>query len=458
MKKIDLLEYVDCIRGEIEEVSLELWNNPEISEEEEESADLFKRVLSSYGFKISDIKDSGYAFQADYGQGFPIIGILGEYDALPGLSQKLDTKFNPVIDGGPGHGCGHNLLGSAALGAALAAKKYLEESGKAGTIRFYGCPEEETLLGKVKMARVGAFDDLDIALSWHPMNTNVAVNEGFLSNNSIKYQFQGVSSHAAQSPEAGRSALDAVELMNTGAQYLREHVIDSARIHYTITDAGGAPNIIPKYAESWYFVRAPKRKDVEDITRRLNLIAEGAALMTETSAKPLLLGGCYEKLANDVLYDLTFENMLEVGAPEYSQEELDFARKIQESLDQEKVAAEIEKFGLSSGQPQYIHQEVMAKEDTHKVVLAGSSDSGDVSWIAPMNLFLTAAWPLGVPAHSWQATAASGSAMGQKAMLYASKIFAAMIYDLLNDHGLVKAAKKEFEERTRDNKYKSPLG
>lgn len=457
LNKSDLLKYVDSISQEIFDVSLELWNNPEISEEEEESSKLFKEVLKSYDFKIRDIEDSGYAFLAEYGEGSPVIAILGEYDALPGLSQDLDTKFNPLVEDGPGHGCGHNLLGSASLGAALAAKKYLDETKSEGTIRFYGCPEEETLLGKVKMAKVGAFDGNDIALSWHPMNTNVAINEGFLANNSIKFKFHGVSAHAAQSPEAGRSALDAVELMNSGANYLREHVIDSARIHYTITNAGGAPNIVPKEAESWYFVRAPKRKDVEEITERLIKVAKGAAMMTETRVEHEILGGCYEKLPNDVLFDLTYKNMIEVGVPEYTEEELNFAKEIQESLDPDKLEAEIVKFGLAGDENQYLHQEVMDKEDVGLVDLAGSSDSGDVSWLVPMNLFLTASWPLGVPAHSWQATASSGSTMGNKGMLYATKIFSAMIYDLLNDPKLVKEAKEEFSERTKKIKYKSPL-
>lgn len=457
MNKSDLLKYIDDISQEIVDVSLELWNNPEISEEEKESSQLFKEVLKSYDFRIKDIEDSGYAFLAEYGEGSPVIALLGEYDALPGLSQELDTEFNPVVDGGPGHGCGHNLLGSASLGAALAVKKYLDKTKGEGTIRFYGCPEEETLLGKVKMAKVGAFDGNDIALSWHPMNTNVAINEGFLANNSIKFKFHGVSAHAAQSPEAGRSALDAVELMNSGANYLREHVIDSARIHYTITNAGGAPNIVPKEAESWYFVRAPKRKDVEEITERLIKVAKGAAMMTETRVEYEILGGCYEKLPNDVLFDLTHKNMEEIGVPEYTEEELDFAKEIQESLDPDKVEAEIVKFGLTDSSNQYLHQEVMAKEDTDLVEMAGSSDSGDVSWLVPMNLFLTATWPLGVPAHSWQATASSGSSMGNKGMLYAAKIFSGMVYDLLNDPKLVEEAKEEFSERTKKVKYKSPL-
>ncbi|NLK44965.1 MAG: amidohydrolase, partial [Tissierellia bacterium] len=301
----------------------------------------------------------------------------GEYDALPGLSQAVETSFNPVKANEPGHGCGHNLLGTGALGAA-------------------------------------------------------------------------------QSPESGRSALDAVELMNVGANYLREHVIDAARIHYTITNAGGAPNIVPKEAESWYFVRAPHRKDVEEITERLFKIAEGAALMTETTVEIEVLGGCYELLPNDVLFELTYKNMEEVGAPSYTEEELQFAKEIQESLDPKLVEAEIKKY-IDTDEKIYLHQDVIDKDKTDSVTLLGSSDSGDVSWIMPMNLFLTATWPLGVPAHSWQATASSGSSIGMKGMVYAAKVFAGMAYDLLNDSSLVEAAIDEFKKRTENRKYVSPL-
>lgn len=448
-EKIDAINYIDEISDGIRELSLKVWNNPETSGNEKESANLFREVLKSNGFEIKEIPGLDHAFIGEYGSGSPVIAVLGEYDALPGLSQKQDIKHNPVEENAPGHGCGHNLLGAAALGSALAIKKYLEETKKEGTIRFYGCPEEETLVGKVKMIKKGAFDGCDIALSWHPMNANTALREAFLANNSIKFRFHGISAHAAQSPESGRSALDAVELMNVGANYLREHVIDEARIHYTITNAGGAPNIVPKEAESWYYVRAPHRKDVEEITERLIKIAEGAALMTETTMEYEILGGTYELLRNDVLFDLTYKNMVEVELPEYTEEELEFAKEIQKTLDPKMVEAETKKFiSIEGNEEVYIHQGVVEKEKTDSVKLSGSSDSGDVSWIMPMNLFLTATWPLGVPAHSWQATSASGSSLGMKGMLYAAKVFTAIAYDLLNDPSLVEGAKAEFNKKT----------
>jgi aminobenzoyl-glutamate utilization protein B len=458
MKKKDLLNYLNSIKDQIQDLSLRVWSNPEISGQEKESANLFRQIFNTYGFQIKEIDGMEHAFIAEYGSGSPVIAVLGEYDALPGLSQTVATEFNPVAQNGPGHACGHNLLGGAAAGAVLAMKKFLDETKVEGTIRFYGCPEEETLAGKVKMIKKGAFDGCDLALSWHPMNVNTALESAFLANNSIKFRFYGISAHAGQSPEAGRSALDAVELMNVGANYLREHVIDKARIHYTITNAGGAPNIIPKEAESWYFVRAPYRKDVEEITERLFKVAKGAAMMTETRVEYEIISGCYEMLPNKVLFDLTYENMIEIDAPSYTEDELAFAQTMQETLEPNLVEGEIKKFmTLDSDEKIYIHQGVLEKEKVNSVVVAGSSDSGDVSWIMPMNLFLTACFPLGVANHSWQATSSSGSSIGMKGMIYAAQILSGMMYDLLKEPSIVKDAKAEFNKRTEKRKYISPL-
>ncbi len=456
MQKKDVINYLEKISDNVEKLAYNIWNNPEISGEEKNSANLFREILNSNDFQINEINEMENAFVAEYGKGSPVIAILGEYDALPGLSQSLDTKFNPVILNGPGHGCGHNLLGSGALGSALAIKEYLYRTNTSGTLRFYGCPKEETLNGKVEMIKEGAFEGCDIALSWHPLNVNSAMREAYLANNSIKFKFHGISSHAAQSPESGRSALDAVELMNVGANYLREHVIDKARIHYTITNAGGSPNIIPKEAESWYYIRAPYREDVEEITKRLFKIAEGAALMTETMVEYQVISGCYEMLPNDILHNLTYENMVEIGIPEYTREEIEFAKALQETLDQKSVENEIRKVVSSNeNKKSYIHHSIIDKNDP--VSLTSSSDSGDVSWIMPMNLLLTACWPLGVAAHSWQATASSGSSMGMKGMMYAAKVLTGVTYDLLNNPNLVDNAKTEFQNRTEKTKYISPL-
>lgn len=458
MNKVELINYLDEIENIISSLALNIWKNPETSEKEQNSARLCKEILGSSGFKINEIEGMDHAFFAEYGTSGPVIALLGEYDALPGLSQKLKTSFEPVNEDGPGHGCGHNLLGSAAVGAALAIKKYLDESGINGTIRFYGCPEEETLAGKVKMIQKGAFEGCDLALSWHPWSINSPVSESYLANNSIKFRFSGISAHAAQSPESGRSALDAVELMNVGANYLREHIIDKARIHYTITNAGGAPNIIPKDAESWYYVRAPHRVDVREITKRLINVARGAAIMTDTTMEYEVISGCYEMLSNDILFDLTYKNMEEIGVPVYSETEQEFAREIQQTIEPKSLAMEKEKFLSSSKDREMpIHQELLPKEKVNEIFMTGSSDSGDVSWIMPMNLLLTATWPIGTAAHSWQVTAASGSSMGLKGMIYASKVFAGMAYDLFNDLKIIEDAKAEFETKTAKNEYLSPL-
>lgn len=460
MEKKNVIDYLDTIKDDINKVCLDIWSNPEVSNEEVRSSNLYKQELKSQGFKITEYEgELKNAFIAEYGQGKPVIAVLAEYDALPGLSQNVDTKFNPVKENGAGHGCGHNLLGSAAFGSVLAIKKYMEEEKVEGTIRFYGSPEEETLVGKVKMIKAGMFEGCDVAVSWHPMNVNAVLKKAYLSNNSIKFKFHGISAHAAQSPESGRSALDAVELMNVGANYLREHVIDSARIHYTITNAGGAPNIIPSEAESWYFIRAPHRRDVEDITERLIKVSQGAAMMTETTTEYEILGGSYEYLPNDVLFDLTYKNMQEIDTPTYTEEELQFAESIQKTLDSKTVKAEIKKFitDKNSKEETYIHQGVIDKNDVDSVVVSGSSDSGDVSWNMPMNVFLTATWPLGVAAHSWQSTSASGSSMGLKGMLYSAKILTGTMYDLLNDGELVEKAIEEFKEKTKEQKYVNTL-
>ncbi|MGD9567210.1 MAG: amidohydrolase [Sedimentibacter sp.] len=458
MEKSKVMDSVKDIKDIVDDLSIKVWENPEIAGEERYASTLFKDILKNNSFKIKEINNMEYAFIAEFGSGYPVIAVLGEYDALAGLSQKVEANFNPVVAKGNGHGCGHNLLGSAALGSVLAIKKYMEEVNKTGIIRFYGCPEEETLTGKVRMIKEGAFEGCDIALSWHPMNSNSAVYNAYLSNNSIKFNFNGKSAHAGAAPHLGRSALDAVEIMNVGANYLREHVIDKARIHYTITNAGGPPNIVPKEAESWYFVRAPHRKDVEEITDRLYKVADGAAMMTETSVEKNLICGCYEMLPNETLFELTYKNMEEIGGPEYLTEDLQFARELQKSLNASQIHADMDLYGQHGEELKSpVHQGVVDKNVGRNVNITGSSDSGDVSWIMPMNCFLTACFPWGVSPHSWQATASAGSGIGLAGMLYAAKIFTGIMYDLLNDEKLIKKAVDEFNERTKDNKYISPL-
>lgn len=304
MKKSDLHNEVKKMASLLESSCRIIWEHPETGGSEKESADYFRKVLGNEGFKIVNEERLEHAFYAEYGSGKPVIAVLGEYDALPGLSQKVADCKAPVAEGAPGHGCGHNLLGSAAAVGAIAVKRYLEAEKISGTIRFYGCPEEELLSGKVKMIYYHMFDGCDFAISWHPMSANMVYDSGYLASASAHFKFKGRSSHAAFAPELGRSALDAVELMNVGANYLREHVTSRARIHYTTDSGGFAPNIVPPLAGSWYFVRAPYIADVKEILQRIGKIAEGAALMTETEMEMKVDYGCCEMLENHTYGDL----------------------------------------------------------------------------------------------------------------------------------------------------------
>lgn len=458
MKKDKLVALVEKYRTVANEYASKLWENPETSENEKNSSQLLREILKENGFRVHDITDMQNSFYADFGNGGPIIGLLAEYDALPGLSQKLQAVQEAIVENAPGHGCGHNLLGAGILQAALGLKEYIETVGIKGTVRLYACPEEETLVGKTKMVNAGVFSDCDIALSWHPFTSNIVYNGSFLANNSIKFRFKGVSAHAGASPHLGRSALDAVELMNVGANYLREHVIDSARIHYTITNAGGPPNVVPKEAESWYFVRAPKRKDVQDITKRLFDIAKGAALMTGTTMEMELLGGVYEMLPNDELYNLTQANLLDLGHCEFDKEAFALAKKLQDTIAPEQVESEAHTMGIMDYQEgMYLHEGIVPENIAKHCKLSGSTDVGSVSWNIPTNFFATACWPIGVAAHSWQAVVASGSSIGTDGMNLAAKVIAGVAYDLYNDEEKIKAAKADFEKRTKTIKYVSPI-
>ncbi len=458
MTKRELLEFLQSLEDEVTGYSQALWDHPETAGQEMASADLSRQMLSKHGFSIRDVPGMDNALIAEFGEGAPVIAILGEYDALPGLSQARVAEKKPLISGGPGQGCGHNLLGGAAFGAALALKEYLVQESLSGTVRFYGCPEEESLSGKVKMLKAGVFSDCDIALSWHPLTINAALNEAFLANNSVKFRFHGRTAHAAFAPDKGRSALDAVELMNVGANYLREHITSDARMHYTITETGGVPNIIPDLAESWYYVRAPRRRDVEDISKRLMNVAEGAAMMTDTTVEEDFICGTYEFLPNDVLFGVTHQNMEEVGIPEYTPEELAFAKELQKALSPEAIRAEVTRTASMTGREDpVISQGLYDPEKPCGNMVNGSSEVGDVSWNIPTSLFVTATWPVGVPPHTWQATAASGSSIGYKAMHYAARIMTGIGYDLLNNPTLVEEANQELQVRTREQPYVNSL-
>lgn len=420
-----------------------LWDNPEVGGEEKVSAGYMRDLLRSEGFTIVNNEKLEHAFYAEYGSGHPVIAILGEYDALPGLSQKRDTvDRQPVQTGAPGHGCGHNLIGSAAATAAIALKNIINQEGLQGTIRFYGCPEEELLSGKVKMAYYGMFDGCDLAISWHPMTANAVMDTSYLACAYAKFYFTGTTSHAAFAPHLGRSALDAMELMNVGVNYLREHVIDSARIHYATDNCGYPPNIVPGKAVSWYCIRAPKMSDVRSILQRIEKIAKGAAMMTETTVEMQIEHGCCELHPNTAFSDLTYTVMKEIPLPVYTDNELQFAAHLQTTVNPDAVRTE----SMTYGKFEILHTSLAPRELARTVSMKASSDSGDVSFLMPMNLFTAACWPFGVAPHTWQATAASGSRFAAKGALYAAKVIAGTAYKLMTAPEKTAQIIKEFKD------------
>lgn len=444
MEKKDLHLEVKKMESLLQTSCRTIWENPEVGGNEKASADYFRRLLDAEGFHIINEEHLEHAFCAEYGSGKPVIAILGEYDALPGLSQKVTDKKEPVKAGAPGHGCGHNLLGSAAAVGAIAVKRYLEAEGISGTVRFYGCPEEELLCGKVKMAYYHIFDGCDFAISWHPMSANMVYDNGYLASASAHFEFKGRSSHAAFAPELGRSALDAVELMNVGVNYLREHVTSKARIHYTTDSGGFAPNIVPPRAGSWYFVRAPYISDVKEILARVGKVAEGAALMTETQVEMKVDYGCCEMQENHAFGDLAYENLKEAELPVFDEEEMAFANRLLESVsDADKEKAQ--KLYETEGKPMVWK---LNSRNLYEInPLTASSDSGDVSHMMPMCAISTSCWPAGVAPHTWQSAAAAGSSLGEKGALCAAQVIAGIAYDLYNKPEVREDILKEFEEK-----------
>lgn len=447
MEKKDLHNEVKKMKSLLESACRTIWEHPETGGNEKASADYFRKLLDEEGFKIVNEEHLEHAFYAEYGSGKPVIAILGEYDALPGLSQKVTDSKSPVTAGDPGHGCGHNLLGSAAAVGAVAVKRYLEAENVSGTVRFYGCPEEELLSGKVKMIYYHMFDDCDFAISWHPMSANMVYDSGYLASASAHFNFKGRSSHAAFAPELGRSALDAVELMNVGVNYLREHVTSKARIHYTTDSGGFAPNIVPPLAGSWYFVRAPYIADVKEILERIKKVAEGAALMTETEVEIKVDYGCCEMLENHAYGDLAYQNLKEAELPVFEEEEMAFAGRLLDTVAKTDVER-AQKLYDTEGRPMTWK---LNDRNLYQInPLTASSDSGDVSHIMPMCVVSTSCWPAGVAPHTWQATASAGCSLGEKGALSAAQVIAGIAYDLYNKAEEREAILKEFHEK-KDN-------
>ncbi len=442
------------------EISDKIWEYAELGLIEFKSSALLADTLEKAGFKVErGVAGMPTAFVATYGSGKPVIGIMGEYDALPGLSQKAVPWREPIKEGAPGHGCGHNIHGTSGMAAAIAIKVAIEEAGLKGTIKFFGTPAEENFSGKVFMVREGLFKGVDAVLSHHPGTMNAATLKSCLAIDSYKFHFYGISSHAAASPERGRSALDAVELMNIGVNYLREHMIQEARIHYVIEKGGGQPNVVPAYARSWYYIRAPEREQVESITKRVLDIAKGAALMTGTRLEVEMIDGLYNVIPNRVLSELIVKNMREIGPPDYTDEELEFAKEIAKTIPPEQKKEALRK----SKRPDWeklidvlIDQSVPDPWGEGEVS-PGSTDVADVSWQAPTKEFSTTAWVLGTPGHSWQVVAQSGMGLGHKSLIFAAKVMAASAIDLMTNEELLKRAWDEFKGRLKGRTYKCAI-
>ena len=382
------------------------------------------------------------AFVGSYGSGKPIIGILAEYDALPGMSQKVEPVRTPFKDGAAGHACGHSGLGTGALGAALAVKAAIEKHDIKGTVRLYGTPAEETVIGKIYMLLDGQFDDLDVCLHWHPSTRTGAWAGSSKAIVSVKFTFNGISAHAAGNPERGRSALDAVELMNVGVNYMREHVKEDARLHYVITDGGGAPNVVPPTATVWYFIRADSHEDVEYQFKWVNDIAKGAALMTRTKLSVKIDTDCHELISNAPQSEMLYANLVTIGPPKFTEQERIFARRIQQPI--------IDEFGVEF--PQAIADQVQSLEDSYKPS-KGSTDVGDISWYVPTGGMRTSCMAAESPGHSWQNVACIGSSIGEKGIIYGAKVLAISALDLFEKPELVKAARADWEDRMKGRKY-----
>ena len=444
------IDSIESMADFYEKTADEIWENPELSLKEYKAAALYCRILREHGFDVREkLCGIDTAFCGSFGSGRPYIGILGEFDALSGLSQKAGScEKDPVVQDGDGHGCGHNLLGVGSLAAAFAVKKYLQDSGSSGTVIFFGCPGEEGGSGKAFMARDGVFDELDAALCWHPdENTGVRVQTS-LANCQVLYKFNGKAAHAGAEPHLGRSALDAVELMDVGANYLREHMIDQARVHYAITDAGGfSPNVVQPHAEVLYLIRAPRSAQVKELYERVNDIARGAALMTGTTVEIDFVKACSDTILNDTLQRVLYEKMAQIGVPEITEADEAFARELTETALMEYPKAD----------PVHpIHDELLPYTGQIEYE-CGSTDVGDVSWVCPTVQAKAATWAFGTPCHSWQAVTQGVMPLAHKMTLYIAKSLAAMGAELMVNAELLERAKQEHRRLVGPEGYVCPI-
>lgn len=439
-----LVRLVESRRAVDRAVALQIWNWAEVGYQEEQTSARLQKELRDAGFSVrAGVAGMPTAFVAEYGSGKPVIAILAEMDALPGVSQAATPERSPLRGRISGHACGHHLFGTGSTSAGIAIKNWLLANRRGGTIRVYGTPAEEGGAGKSYMVREGLFNDVDVALHWHAGDRNAVTNEPTLANKSAKFRFNGVAAHAAAAPERGRSALDGVEAMNFMANLMREHIPEDARLHYIVTRGGDAPNVVPEFAEVFYYVRHRNPMVMAEIFDRLVSVSEAAALGTGTTVKHEVIHGAYSLLPNDALAAAVDLNLRRVGGVAYDQAEQAFAEKLFTTLGKTDLALgserEVQPIGRRLGM--------------------GSTDVGDVSWVVPTIGFRTATWVPGTPAHSWQAVAAGGMTIGLKGMENASKILALTAADLFSQPELIARARAEFDQRRgADFTYRSAVG
>ena len=431
-------------KSELIAISDEIWAKAETAFEEYESSEILSDYAEKNGFKVEKgVAGMPTAFVATYGSGKPVISILGEFDALPGISQKTVPTKDPLNEGAPGHGCGHNLFGAGSLGAAIAIKEMIESGKIKGTIKFFGTPSEEKFFGKIWMVREGLWDDVDVNISWHPSAKTEADVQSTLALVDFKVEFFGQAAHAAMDPWNGKSASDALELYTTGINYYREHVKPSVRMHYHIQDAGQVVNVVPDYARVWVRIRDTKRAGMLPVYERVQEMAEGAAIMADVDYKISLISGIYEVLVNRSGGEIMQNNLELLGPIKYTQEEIDFGKKIQESTNKPQIGFN------SSINP--------LKATIENLEGAGSTDVGDVSWNVPnINLWVTVA-PNGTPWHSWAVVACGGMSIGHKGMIYAAKAMSMTMLDLFENPKLVEKISQEYKERKGSEVYKAMI-
>ena len=431
---------VEKHQAELIKLSDAVWGYAETALKEEKSAKVLADYAESQGFRVKrGVAQLPTAFVAEYGSGKPVIGIMGEFDALPGISQKAQPIREALVEGGGGHGCGHNLFGAGSLGAAVALKELIDQGKIKGTIRFYGTPAEEAVGGKIYMAREGLFNDLDVCLDWHP-DVEIAANmQSSQAMVDFTVEFKGKAAHAAADPWNGRSALDGLELFLDGVNMLREHVRPSVRMHYVIQSGGDVPNVVPEYAKIWMWVRDSKRDGVEEVFARVEEIAKGAGIMAGVESKVSVQSGDYELLVNQKGAQTLQKNMEILGPVIYTPEEITFAKKIQE-------VSGVEQTGLNG--------KISPLKTTKEDPSGGSTDVGDVSWLVPEITALVTTAPANAPWHSWAVVACGGLSIGHKGMLFAAKSLAMTMVDLYENEALRKEIRNEFEMKRGSHVYK----